>query len=143
MFGNPAGSPHKKSASWSALDNDHLLEKLKQLKSPTYNEERDILEFWTPVFANTNYYKDEEMLFEKHPKNNKAIIIGFAGLTISKYKLKKQIKDLFFKGVLIGSIFMIVGFMPAYFLAKKIINPLHRLSCGVKTLELGKDFNEL
>jgi len=60
--------------------------------------------------------------------------IGILTLFVDKKNLRMQMKALLVKGILIWIVFLLLGSLVAFFLARGVTQPLYRLTEGVKTL---------
>jgi len=113
---------------------DEVFKKLKMYPAPISIDKGNTLEFWSPVTSSgIRLPTDDSLLFEeaRFPKKNRTI--GFVKVTVHKKILNKQIKDLLFRAILIGFIFMILGSGVVYFVVKRVTRPLNRLTEAVKT----------
>ncbi len=122
---------------------DKLFEKLKESESPLYLESSDKFEFWAQVISSSSYITEESLFFENSSNQSKSQIIGYVGITFDKRILDKMRKGLLFKSILLVLIFLILGSVVTYFIAKKITKPLNRLTESVKTLGIEGDFKKV
>lgn len=118
-----------------------IFDKLNVSTSPFYLENKNVMEFWSPVVANSGYTQPESLFIEKKLLPGKERIIGFVQITVGQSALNKKLGALLVESVLIGIIFLIVGSVIIYFTVKRIVNPLNVLIEGVQTLGRG-DFDE-
>jgi len=118
-----------------------IFDKLKASTSPFYLENKNKMDFWSPVVASSGHRTAESLFIEKESLPRKERIIGFVRITVGKSALNKRLGALLVKSVVIAIIFLIVGSGITYFTVKRITNPLNTLIKGVQTLGNG-DFGE-
>ena len=102
--------------------------------SPHYFEFRDRFEFWSPVMRKSGYLQEDAIFYNGHEQQPAEHLIGFAGIALDKSKLNQHMYDLFYRGILIGFVFLIIGFLAAFILAKIITKPVYQLTRSVTTL---------
>jgi signal transduction histidine kinase len=121
-----------------------ILEKVKKSRSAFYLESTTgTFEFWAPVTSGSKYFVNEGLFFDNNSSRTKEHIIGFVGFTLDKGILNRQLKDILYKGILIGIIFLIIGSAVAYPIAKGITKPLNKLTESVKALGMGGSVEKL
>jgi hypothetical protein len=76
-------------------------------------------------------------MLDQRPLKSKSKVIGFVGVTFDKTGLNRRINTLLLKGILIAVAFLFVGSGITYFVARRITNPLKKLTEGVNTLTTG------
>jgi len=114
-----------------------LMERLEEDAPLLVETRHGEVEIWSPVGAAAGYTSEESLMFEARPVERKTRIIGFAGITVDKTKLNKTINGLWVKGILIGTVFLIIGCGLTYFFAKRMTKPLNKLTEQVITLGSG------
>ena len=114
-----------------------IFEKFKGSTSPLCFEDKNKLEFWSPVVSGAGYSVAESLFFKTDLFQREKYIIGFVEITIDKDALNKNLKSLLAKGALLGIMFWTIGSGATYLMVKRMIRPLNRLTDGVKALELG------
>ncbi len=89
--------------------------------------------FGSPVVIKAGFLTDDALLFETM-SNDRERIIGFINIFLDRKNLIMQVRALILKSILIWIIFLVIGSVVAFFLARGVTQPLYRLTEGVKTL---------
>ncbi|MDH5202516.1 MAG: HAMP domain-containing protein [Nitrospirota bacterium] len=127
----------KQGESVESENRKDTIEKIKKAGSFFYREgSPDTFEFWIPVTTGVTYPNEDALYFDKKLFPEKDRIIGFVQVILDKSILNKQLKDLLFKGILIGIIFSIIGAAVTYLMVKRITKPIEKL--GNASSEIGK-----
>jgi len=133
----------EKSAKKGGVNRHEILEKLKESSSPQYVAGTSEIAFWSPVITSSRYSTEEPLFFKEGALQGKDRIIGFVRITVDKKILNRRLNDLLLKGILIGVVFLVIGFVITYLTVKGITKPLNRLTKGVRTLGMGGTVEEL
>lgn len=133
----------EKSPKGGEVNRHKILEKLKESSSPQYVAGTSEIAFWSPVITSSSYSTEEPLFFKEGPLQGKDRIIGFVRITVDKKMLNRRLNDLLLKGILIGVVFLVIGFIITYLTAKGITKPLNRLTKGVRTLGMGGTVDKL
>ncbi len=133
----------EKQTTADRKNNRHLFADLKQAGSSVLRENRDTFEFWKPVMTGLHYMQEEALFFRDEYLQRRNRIIGFVGITVDKKILSKQLNDLLFQSILIGTLFLLLSAGVAYLVSRGITRPLNRLTDGVKALGKGSTVDML
>ena len=133
----------EKSAKKGGVNRHEILEKLKESSSPQYVAGTSEIAFWSPVITSSRYSTEEPLFFKEGALQGKDRIIGFVRITVDKKILNRRLNDLLLKGILIGVVFLVIGFVITYLTVKGITKPLNRLTKGVRTVGMGGTVEEL
>jgi len=114
--------------------NNNVFERLKTYRSSFYINNKNKIDFWSPVIVSSSYLNEEALFFKEDQFQDQNRIIGFICITIDKIILNKRLDDLLVKSILIGIIFLIIGSAFIYVLARGITKPLNRLTESVNVL---------
>lgn len=129
---------HKEGLPW--VENNFLLQDVPQrIEKPEWGAIGNTFFFRSPVMMGEGFSNDDELLFTEGVKLWKPRNIGYVCLILDRTILKKQFRELLLKGVIIGTLFWVLGSIVAYFFSNGVTRPLHRLTEGVKTLERDGD----
>ncbi len=120
-----------------------LLDKLRASPSPFYIDNKETMEFWSPVVSSPGYRTAESLLIENKQRPEKDLTIGFVRITIGKAVLNKKLAALLTNSILIGVVFLIVGSGIAFFAVRRIVTPLRALTEGVQMLGKGTFGNKV
>lgn len=106
---------------------------------PVFFESSGYIEFRAPVVSGERYSAEEDLYFTKEA-SQKTNIIGYVRIVFTTKFLNKSIKDILLKSIFIPVIFIIPGWIIAYFIVRGITRPLDRLTEGVKSIKTGGAF---
>lgn len=121
----------------------HILAEIRKQRSSWHVEDTaGTMEVWVPVVSSTSYFVEEASLFGKNVSRADPIM-GLAVIMLDKQILDKQIHALVIEGILIGVIFLVIGFVGIFTLAKRITRPLNKLTQEVKALSRGVAVEEV
>ncbi|MDP2645447.1 MAG: HAMP domain-containing protein [Desulfobacterales bacterium] len=115
-----------------------ILDIFKTSTSPYYFENKDTMEFWSPVIASSGYSNAESLFLDDKSLPAQKRTIGFVRIIVGKSVLSKKLDVLLIKSVLIGLVFLFAGCAVIYFTVIRIVNPLNKLIKGVQTLGKGE-----
>jgi PAS domain S-box-containing protein len=121
----------------------YIAEKIRKYGSPFYIEDAsDTVEFWAPVLASSRHFSKEFPLIDNsfHAENR---MIGFAGVVLDKRMLNRKLHAILLESILVGNIFLVIGVVSTYFVVKRIIRPLNKLTENVKALGKGVAVEEM
>ncbi len=116
---------------------DVIFDRLRTSVSPFYLKGSDTLEFWSPVVSGSSYLVEGSPFFEKDFSGEEKQVIGFVLIKFDKARFDRGLRALLLKSILIMLIFLIVGSVFVYLMARGITRPLKKLTEGVKTLGMG------
>jgi signal transduction histidine kinase/CheY-like chemotaxis protein len=131
---------HEKVLLQNSKDPKEIFEKLTESQSLEYIENNSILEFWAPVLSSSDYSTEEHVFLDDFKDQERKEITGFVGIKISKEMLIKKSKGFLYNGILLGSIFFLIGSMVIYFITRGITKPLNRLTEVVNAFGTGSSF---
>lgn len=100
---------------------------------PCFRERDGILEFWSPVTAETNFPETENLYGGTPSASGGTSVIGAARLLIDTGPLRDQLRLLLYKSMLISMLCLLSGLGIVYLLARLVTNPLGRLTKAVET----------
>jgi len=125
-----------------------IIDMFGKSKSPLYFEGRDRIEFWSPVMSGETYsaegYSEEEALFfEEDSTGRKDTVIGLIRIIFTTEHMRNSLKDLLLKSIFIPVVFIIPGWVIAYFIVRGITRPLGKLTEGVKAIETSGSFRNI
>lgn len=113
------------------------LSNVEKYVSPFYVEQNGTFQFWAPVLSSSEFSGEEALFFGEDPIQRKDSIIGVVRITVDKKTLQTRLTGLFFRSVLIGTAFLLVGFGAIYLIVKGVTKPLKKLTEGVTLLGMG------
>ncbi|MBC2695965.1 MAG: response regulator [Desulfobacteraceae bacterium] len=113
---------------------NNVFKKLKTYRSSFYIDNKNTIDFWSPVIIGSSYLNEEALFFKENLFRDQNRIIGFICITIDKIILNKRLDGLLAKSISIGIIFLIIGSAFIYILARRITKPLNRLTNSVNIL---------
>jgi len=114
-----------------------LFAQLKQSKASIYREGRTCFEFWLPVILSSAYAVTEPNTLQSDALRSGDRIIGFVQIMLDKTILNRQIRDLLFKSILMGLMFLLLGLGIAYMIVRGITKPLNKLTREADALGRG------
>jgi signal transduction histidine kinase/DNA repair protein RadC len=117
-----------------AVNIEEPMKRLIETGEPVHYAHEDCFEFWAPVISRTS--EDEESLFF-YAELAKQHTIGFVRIIIGKDHLYENFSSIIFKSIAIAIIFIVIGSVIIYFIARGVTGPLNRLTEGVSSLEKG------
>ena len=120
---------------------DKIFDIFKTSPSPYYFNNKDTMEFWSPVIASSGYPNAESLFLDDKSLPTQKHIIGFVRIIVGKSVLSKKLDVLLMRSVLIGLVSLLTGCAVIYFIVIRIVNPLNRLTKGVQALGEG-DFGK-
>ena len=122
----------------------YIGEKIRRSGAPFYIEDAsDAVGFWAPVFARSHHFSKKFPFIDNKSLYAENHVIGFAGVVLDKRMLNRRLYVLLLESILMGSIFLVIGFISTYFAVKKIIRPLNKLTENVKALGKGVAVEEI
>jgi hypothetical protein len=120
---------------------EEIFDMVRHTKTIVYIEHKDHIEFWAPVIIGGSY-SEESLFFEENSvrarNNNSNNIIGLVRIVITTELLSRSLRDLLVKSIFMLILFLIPGWIIAYFIIKGITKPLGKLTESVKLLGKGK-----
>ncbi len=120
----------------------NIFETLKTTKKVLHFEKEDSIEFWGPITAGGNY-SEEDMYFKNTISSPKEYIIGFVRFELTTQLLNNYLKEVLVNSLLIPVLFIIPGWLIAYFIVTGITRPLKKLIHGVKAIETYAPFEHI
>lgn len=130
-----------------AIHADNFLRGIKSRNTQWFNdlfrfngavhfEEDSHFEFWAPVVAGAARPFTEETLFfaaeNMPPEKHRGDIIGFASLTIDKEIYSAQLRELFYRNLLMGVIFILLSISIGWLIVQEATSPLQRLIADIR-----------
>lgn len=104
-------------------------------------EHDEDIDFWAPVVSGEKF-TEESLLFEEGPRAG-GNIIGYVRLVLSKEEIQRMMREVVQKSIIIPVFFLIAGWIISYFLIRRTISPLKKLTSGVKSLEATGAFEKV
>lgn len=129
--------PSKKSvilAADTSTGIENMSAIVKSNNGPFYFEGPGSITFYAPVITESSYAPEETLLFNASEPMKKESVSGFTKIIIDKTFFHKQIKKILVRTTAIGVIFLLLGTVVAWFVLKKIIHPLNKLTDAVETI---------
>lgn len=122
----------------------YIADRIRRSGSPFYLEgASDTVEFWAPVLASSRHFSKEFPFVDNNSFYAENRMIGFAGVVLDKSLLNKQLHAILLEGILMGIIFLAIGFISTYPVVKRITKPLNKLTENVKALGKGVAVEEV
>ena len=126
----------------------NIADMLEKSGSPLYFEGRDRIEFWSPVMSGEahsaeGYSEEEALFFERDSTGTKDKMIGLIRIIFTTEHMRNSLKDLLLKSIFVPVIFIIPGWIIAYFIVRGITRPLGKLTEGVKAIETSGSFRKI
>ena len=112
-------------------------EKPKQPSLIQLEDGEDKMVFWSAVISDETYKVSTPLLGEMGSAPPKYNLLGYLRITLDKSRMKRQLLLVLFNNIVIAVFFLAVGTLITFYLARKITQPLHRLT--VAAVESGKD----
>lgn len=105
-------------------------------------EEQRTIEFWHPVIAGPREFSEEALFYSSEATLRPSLTrtIGFVGIVFDKEPIQESINAILFKNLIILSLFLIIGFIAAYYIIQGFSRPLNLMIANIKKhgLEVGK-----
>ena len=120
----------------------NIFETLKTSKAILHFEREDSFDFWAPVISGGSY-STEDLYFKNSSSSPEEYIIGYARLVLTTRVLNKNLRKVLVNSLLIPILFIIPGWLIAYFIVKGITMPLKRLTHGVKAIGTDAPFEHV
>ncbi|HPD61354.1 MAG TPA: ATP-binding protein, partial [Thermodesulfobacteriota bacterium] len=136
-------SDQQTSASEDEKIPDSIIASFRQEQPLYWVNGKDSMDLWSPVITVSGYTSEEDLFLGEPSSKKRALIIGFAKITIDKTGLKEKLNDLLLKSVFIGFIFWSIGSLLIFIMTRRITTPLKRLTDGVHTLGRGGAASEV
>jgi len=114
-----------------------LFAQLKLSKAPIYREGKTCFEFWLPVILGSAYAVTAPSTLQPDAVRAEDRIIGFVRIILDKAILNRQVRDLLFKSILMGLVFLLLGLGIAYVVVRGITKPLNKLTREVDAVGKG------
>lgn len=99
--------------------------------------------FWRQVVLQSRAAPEDAVYFNAEPPQESEQVIGFVRLVLDGRDLRKSMQALLFDSILIGVVFLIIGSVIAYLIAKRVTKPLNRLTEGVNAFGMGREYKEI
>jgi signal transduction histidine kinase/ActR/RegA family two-component response regulator len=100
------------------------------------SNEKDYIEFWSPVISRTAYFPEESFFIDDTASSGIDQIIGYTRIIIGKKQLRRRIKSLSLRIVVAALLFWIAGSSLIFIIVKRLTDPLNRLTGAV--LKMGE-----
>lgn len=133
----PGGLGQEEATQDHRESENQILSNVQNYVSPFHVEQNGTYQFWAPVLSSSEFSGEEALFFGENPIQRKDNIIGVARITVDKKTLQTRLKALFFRSLLIGTVFLLVGFGAIYLIVKGVTKPLKKLTEGVTLLGMG------
>lgn len=121
---------------------DAIIELLAQSRRSSYVKEDGYYEFWAPVLSVARS-SEESLYFSTESSAPEHKLLGFVQVDISIAGIINSRKSLLNKAIAICFLFILVGSVIAFFVAKGITISLRQLSSGVRSFGKGNVPNEI
>lgn len=122
---------------------NRILGNIEKHVAPFYVEQDGTFQFWAPVLSSPEFSGEEALFFGEEPIQKKDSAIGLVRITIDKKTLKIRLTGLLFRSILIGTVFLLVGFGAIYLIIHGVTKPLKELTKGVTLLGMGGKVEEI
>ena len=119
-----------------------VFDNINKSKSIVHFKRDDNFEFWAPVISGGSY-SEEGLYFRENISLPAEYIIGYVRIVLTTNLLKKDLRDVLVSSILIPILFIIPGWLIAYFIVIGITRPLKRLTQGVKDISTDKTFEKI
>ncbi len=119
-----------------------IFETLKTTKAVLHFASDDRFDFWAPVISGGSY-SEEDLYFKNQASEKEEYIIGFVRLILTTRVLNKNLREVLINSIMVPIIFIIPGWLIAYFIVKGITRPLKRLTHGVKAIQTYAPFEHI
>lgn len=116
---------------------NRILGDIEKYVSPFYVEQDGTFQFWAPVRSSPEFSGEEALFFGEEPILRKDSAIGLVRITIDKNILQTRLTVLLFRSIMIGAVFLLVGFGAIYLIVNGVTKPLKKLTEGVTLLGMG------
>lgn len=103
-----------------------ILEEIIESRNLKYLESRDYFEFWSPIISDSSN-PSEASLFYDTPATEPTVI-GFLHLAIGKEQINRSYSAIVRNSFFMGTIFLVISTLLAFFLSRKVTAPVKRLS---------------
>lgn len=111
---------------------------LEGKEKAVHREHGDYFEFFAPVVGGPpGYSSPESLYFSDSPVKQKGRVIGIVRVVLDKKELNERLNSLLTATILMAVLFLVVGSISAYLIARGLTRSLHSLMFGVTTLEQG------
>lgn len=125
---------------WAKSDSEDVIKKIEAVRNSkdiSHIESPDRIDFWIPVISGGDYIKDDDLFFGKAPYYEKNNVIGFIRLVLTKKLMKESLEKLFLMSIMIPVIFIVPGWIIAYFIIREITRPLTELTAHTSKIAMG------
>ncbi len=120
-----------------------ILSNIEEYVSPFYVEQDETFQFWAPVLSSPEFSGEEALFFSEDPIQRKDSVIGAVKITVDKKTLQTRLTGLLSRSILIGTVFLLVGFGAIYLIVHGVTKPLKELTEGVTLLGMGGKVEEV
>ena len=120
-----------------AESENQILSNVEKYVSTFYVEKNGTFQFWAPVLSSSEFSGEEALFFGEDPLQREDNAIGVVRITVDKKILQTRLTGLLFWSILIGGVFLLVGFGAIYLIVNGVTKPLKKLTEGVTLLGMG------
>lgn len=106
----------------------------KKQKTTAHLQKTDTIEIFAPVISGSAFTSTEALYFKEQTTPSKDNVIGMVRIILDKKGLNKRLHSLVSITILLASVFLVIGSMAAYLMARGITKPLNNLMEGVTAL---------
>jgi len=139
MKSRPGSRPAPEMEKW----NPGIADTLKKSSHPLLHANGGKFAFWSRVALKPLITEVDAVYFNADPAKIIDQTIGYVTVIMDASNLKKSLQLLLLDSVLIGTFFLIIGAIIAYFVSRGITRPLKRLTKGVTDFSSGKEYREI
>jgi hypothetical protein len=107
------------------------------LQVSTHIQKETSVEFITPVVSKAYASLEGPLFFVENSAQDGDRVIGFVKIALDKTMLREELRRNLLIAVLATSIFLLIGILLAYVVARGIASPLNHLTDGIRLLEMG------
>ncbi|MBI5409405.1 MAG: response regulator [Nitrospirae bacterium] len=126
---------HEKSVERLLDMRSGAIDAIKKSGAVSYFKGSGFIEFRAPVISRTEYAEDEDLFL--NTDSSRREVTGFVRIILTTEIMGKNIRDIFFKSILIPVFFMIPAWIITFYIVRRITKPLSRLTEEVNALGAG------
>ncbi len=109
---------------------------------PVFFDGNGIVDFLAPVVSSEGYSAEEDLYFRENQTENNNVT-GYVRIVLTKKHLNKDLQAIILKSIFIPVVFLISGWIIAFFIVKGITKPLDRLTEGVEAIKTTGSFKSI
>ncbi len=107
-------------------------------RSTIYFPGEDRIELITPIISEAPARSAEALYFDETQPSQRQSVTGVARIVLDKGELNKRMTNLVAMGVALGTLFLLLGSISAFFIIKGVTTPLNKLMEGANALGRGE-----